>query len=259
MKHLWAAVLAVSALAQEPCELAEAEARRRELVAVFDAVGSWNTPWLAALLNGGADPNAVFPTPGEPGFVERFEDRNLRYYLASEAGFTPLMLAAATGNLPAVRMLLAAGAEPHRKTRRHRTFALWLAGKHGHIEIMRALMGIGPEHEARRLHLHVSLAEQRVRLHRGSELLLESPISSGRSSHPTPVGTYIVTDKYRDWRSTLYNARMPWFLRLSCSDFGLHAGNLPGRPASHGCIRLPPAKAKELFAMVPPGVEVEIR
>ena len=31
---------------------------------------------------------------------------------------------------------------------------------------------------------------------------------------------------------------MPYFMRLSCGDFGMHEGDLPGYPASHGCIRL---------------------
>jgi lipoprotein-anchoring transpeptidase ErfK/SrfK len=68
-----------------------------------------------------------------------------------------------------------------------------------------------------------------------------------------------VTHKYRHWKSTLYeDAPMPYFMRLSCRDFGLHAGVLPGYPASHGCIRLPEAKAAAFFAKVDVGTLVEI-
>lgn len=67
-----------------------------------------------------------------------------------------------------------------------------------------------------------------------------------------------MTNKYKMWKSSLYHAKMPYFLRLSCGDFGLHAGNLPGYPASHGCIRLPADKAQELFTLIPEGTLVEI-
>jgi lipoprotein-anchoring transpeptidase ErfK/SrfK len=90
-------------------------------------------------------------------------------------------------------------------------------------------------------------------------IVLTTEISSGRASKPTPPGDYLVTDKYRDWKSTIYPARMPYFMRLSCGNFGLHAGSLPGYPASHGCVRLPAENAKKLFALLPIGTEVVIR
>jgi lipoprotein-anchoring transpeptidase ErfK/SrfK len=52
---------------------------------------------------------------------------------------------------------------------------------------------------------------------------------------------------------------MPFYLRLSCRDFGLHAGHLPGYPASHGCIRLRNKDAAEFFKQVPVGAKVVIR
>lgn len=68
-----------------------------------------------------------------------------------------------------------------------------------------------------------------------------------------------MTHKYRHWKSTLYeDAPMPYFMRLSCRDFGLHAGVLPSYPASHGCIRLPEAKAAAFFAKVDVATLVEI-
>ena len=90
--------------------------------------------------------------------------------------------------------------------------------------------------------------------------MLSTEISSGKPDMPTPPGTYVVTQKYKDWHSTLYNnASMPHFLRLSCGAVGLHAGHLPGRPASHGCICLPPAMAKRFYDLVPTGTVVTIR
>jgi lipoprotein-anchoring transpeptidase ErfK/SrfK len=95
---------------------------------------------------------------------------------------------------------------------------------------------------------------------RDGATVLTTKVSSGRKEKPTPRGKYVVTQKYTEWRSTLYhNASMPFFMRLSCSPVGLHAGVIPDYPASHGCVRLPPNIAKQLYAMVPRGTVVEIR
>lgn len=119
-------------------------------------------------------------------------------------------------------------------------------------------MRIGPEDPSRFLKIVVDLGSQRATLYRRNQLVMEMPISSGKKSHPTPTGQFLVTNKYKMWKSTLYHAKMPNFLRLSCGDFGLHAGNLPGYPASHGCIRLPSEMSKALFELAPEGTLVEI-
>jgi len=227
-------------------------------IAFFQAIAVGDTATFQQLLNEGMNPDLEVPFPPPPELAAQFEDRRIRYYVSSEPGFTALMLASALGNESFVKMLLAAGAKPNKMTHRHKTFALWLAGKYGHIEIMRDLMRIGPDHVARTFRLAVSLAAQRATLFQGDEIVLETSISSGRKSHPTPTGRYVVTNKYKDWQSTLYDAQMPYYLRLSCSDFGLHAGSLPGYPASHGCVRLPAGNARKLFALVPEGTLVEI-
>jgi hypothetical protein len=69
----------------------------------------------------------------------------------------------------------------------------------------------------------------------------------------------VVTDKKTFHISNLYHAKMPFFMRLSCKDFGMHEGELPGYPASHGCIRLPGDSARKLFKEVPIGTLVTIR
>ncbi len=169
------------------------------------------------------------------------------------------MLATLTRNEVFVKILLLAGADPWKLTKRHKTFALWLAGHLQEVGIMQSLMGIEPDSEAARTRIEIDLGAQRASIWRDDKVALVTEISSGRSSHPTPTGKYVVTDKYRTWKSTLYHAKMPYFLRLSCGDFGLHAGNLPGYPASHGCIRLPEEVARQLFATIPVGTLVEIR
>jgi hypothetical protein len=241
------------------------EAARREAedraarMRLFVAIADNDRQALSEALSEGMDPNVTLPVPADPEFVRRFTDERLNYYLTREQNFTALMLAASLGHLQIVRDLLLAGADPWRMTKKHRTYALWLAAKYRHLEIMRSLMGIGPEHESASWSIEIDLAQQKAWVWHQGRIVLFMPISSGRKSHPTPKGEYLVTDKYRTWKSTLYDAKMPYFLRLSCGDFGLHEGVLPGYPASHGCIRLPKKAAKELFQKVPIGTLVVIR
>lgn len=237
----------------------EIEADRRARFSFFWAIAAGDIRAACSALNAGRDPDCELPEGTGKYLFPVLPDEQIRYYVTAEHGFTPLMLAAAKGDRALVEILLAAGADPNKKTRRHRTFALWLAGKRGSIDIMRMLMRIGEGDPSRGFVIRIDLSAQKLSVSQNGEFLLESPISSGRNSHPTPSGTYLVTDKYPMWKSTLYHAKMPHFLRLSCGDFGLHAGNLPGYPASHGCIRLPAQKARELYAATPIGALVEIR
>jgi len=253
---------AIDAHLQEERGLAEArqlEDERPRLMNFFEAIAANDRDTLCKMLNEGMDPNAELPVPVPVAFQKRFTDENLRYYVASEKGFTALMLATALGNHKFVNILLSAGADPWKLTKRHKTYALWLAAKYKHIEIMRSLMRIGPNHESQAFRITIKLTEQKALLWRNGKIELMTPISSGTRSHPTPRGRYLITNKYRYWKSTLYPAEMPFFLRLSCGDFGLHMGRLPGYPASHGCIRLPERSARRLYASVPIGTLVEIQ
>ncbi|MBU3665735.1 MAG: L,D-transpeptidase [Chthoniobacterales bacterium] len=121
------------------------------------------------------------------------------------------------------------------------------------------LLGVKPDSEAARSLLEVDLAAQTARLSVDGTPAAPVPISSGRPSFPTPRGEFVITDKHRKWRSTIYPADMPFFMRLSCGDFGLHAGYLPGYPASHGCIRLNQEDAENFFKTVPIGTRVLIK
>ena len=92
----------------------------------------------------------------------------------------------------------------------------------------------------------------------GSVAIATTTVSTGRSGYRTPAGRYVITDKHRSHTSTLYHVEMPWFMRLNCSAIGLHSGVVTGRPASHGCIRLPYNQAKLFFSLTNVGDEVEI-
>lgn len=105
--------------------------------------------------------------------------------------------------------------------------------------------------------LTVNLAVQRAYVYRNGVRIGASTISSGKPGKRTPTGIFQILQKNRDHRSNLYNdAPMPFMQRLTWDGIALHAGNLPGYPASHGCIRLPYAFAEALFAASPMGMTV---
>lgn len=105
----------------------------------------------------------------------------------------------------------------------------------------------------------VSLALQRIYLYRGDALVGVASISTGRRGKATPVGHYPILQKARWHRSNLYsNAPMPFMQRLTWDGIALHAGVNPGYPASHGCVRLPTAFARDLFGLTELGTPVTV-
>lgn len=105
----------------------------------------------------------------------------------------------------------------------------------------------------------VSLDEQRVHVYRNGVRIAVSTCSTGKPGHSTPTGVFIVLQKDRDHRSSTYNnAPMPNMNRLTWDGVALHAGNLPGYPASHGCVRLPLRFSALLFDVTHLGTPVII-
>jgi hypothetical protein len=134
--------------------------------------------------------------------------------------------------------------------------------------------------------VEIDLQQQRAFLIRGGrQLVLESPISSGRSGHLTETGTFKIIEKEKNHFSSMYGkivdaagrmvvsdadadmhvppggkfvpAPMRYFMRFH-SATGMHAGYLPGYPASHGCVRMPEELAIAFFNRVEVGTPVEI-
>lgn len=105
----------------------------------------------------------------------------------------------------------------------------------------------------------VSLPEQLVHVYRNGVRIGVSTISSGMPGFETGTGIFPILERETEHYSNLYdNAPMPYMLRLTWSGTALHAGHLPGRPASHGCVRLPKAFAQALFDAVRRGTVVVI-
>lgn len=105
----------------------------------------------------------------------------------------------------------------------------------------------------------VSLQTQRAYVYRNGVLIGISTASTGKEGHATPTGVFTILQKDVDHKSNLYNAApMPYMQRLTWDGIAMHAGNLPGYPASHGCIRLPMAFARQLYGATKLGLTVVI-
>jgi hypothetical protein len=134
--------------------------------------------------------------------------------------------------------------------------------------------------------IRIALGEQRAYFYKGGELVGVSTLSSGREGYDTPTGNYKIIQKSKDHKSNLYGdyvdsygsiiqkdvavrkdpkppgaifdgASMPYFMRI-VGGVGMHAGFLPGYPASHGCIRMPEFMAAKFFANVSVGTPVTV-
>jgi lipoprotein-anchoring transpeptidase ErfK/SrfK len=137
------------------------------------------------------------------------------------------------------------------------------------------------------LHIIVSLPKQRAYLMQADQVVIDSPISSGKRGHTSPSGQFTVLEKDPNHHSTLYGdfvdrsgrvvragvsaridaapsgthfagASMKWFMRLTGEGVGMHVGFLPGYPASHGCIRMPEEGAKLFYDHVKVGTPVSV-
>jgi L,D-transpeptidase catalytic domain len=109
------------------------------------------------------------------------------------------------------------------------------------------------------LQIIISIADQRVSLFDNGTLIARSSVSTGIQGHPTPLGVFSVIGKQRWHRSNIYSAApMPYMQRITWSGIALHAGVVPGHPASHGCIRLKNDFAARLWHLTKRGTRVII-
>jgi ankyrin repeat protein len=216
-----------------------------------------DAPLFNILLTCGADPNTVLPVRCDKDFLALLPSKSLRGYIEEDKNVTMLMLTAGLGQEDYLRALLDAGANRNRATNRYKMLALYIAAETGHWRCTQILLGSGPPPD--QLRIEISLASQRAALIKNGVPIFRTECSTGRHGYSTRAGDFVITDKERNHRSTIYKVDMPYFMRLSCLDFGMHAGMVPNYPASHGCIRLPSEAARKFFAEIPIGTLVTVK
>jgi ankyrin repeat protein len=231
------------------------EGKRVPLLAY--AVATDNAPLFTTLLECGADPNTTLTGKYDAEFLETLPSKSFRNYIEDDKNVTCLMLAAGLGRTDYVHALLQAGAERNRSTGRYKMVALYFAAELGHWQSAQLLLGSGPAPE--KLRIEISLSSQKMSLIKDGVPVMDSICSTGREGYSTKRGNFVITDKERNHRSTIYHVDMPYFMRLSCLDFGMHEGVVPNYPASHGCIRLPGEIARRLFSEIPVGTLVTVQ
>ena len=105
----------------------------------------------------------------------------------------------------------------------------------------------------------IDIADQKGYLLVNGEVAIETPVSTARPGKYTPRGSFYMGQRVRSGKiSTIYGVEMPYWMRLSQTEFGVHAGYLPGYPASAGCVRLPYSAAQEIFDHTRGGTRVNI-
>jgi lipoprotein-anchoring transpeptidase ErfK/SrfK len=105
--------------------------------------------------------------------------------------------------------------------------------------------------------ISVSIGSQRVKIYDANGLFAEAPVSTGMPGHPTPQGVFSVIEKDRYHHSNIYSgAPMPFMQRITWGGVAMHAGVLPGYPASHGCIRMPNDFATKMWGWTKMGARV---
>jgi lipoprotein-anchoring transpeptidase ErfK/SrfK len=107
--------------------------------------------------------------------------------------------------------------------------------------------------------LAISIDKQKLKIYDANGFFAETPISTGMRGHPTPMGVFSVIEKDRYHHSNIYSgAPMPFMQRITWSGVAMHAGVLPGYPASHGCIRMPMAFAVKMWGWTKMGARVVV-
>jgi lipoprotein-anchoring transpeptidase ErfK/SrfK len=105
----------------------------------------------------------------------------------------------------------------------------------------------------------ISINKQNMKVYDAHGLFAETPVSTGMAGHPTPTGVFSVIQKQKLHHSNIYSgAPMPFMQRITWSGIAIHAGVLPGYPASHGCIRMPMAFAVKMYGWTKMGARVVV-
>jgi hypothetical protein len=204
--------------------------------------------------------------------LRKFMERSFRYLLQAVLPFALVLLVTGCGEDP-----------------RFSANTQYLGGTYGGVP------AAGPrdtvsywdgDHASGSPSIKISLGEQRAYFYKSGVLVGVSQLSTGREGLNTPTGNFKIIQKDKDHVSSLFGdyvnssgqvvaanvdvkkdpkppgthfqgTPMPYFMRI-VSGTGLHAGYLPGYPASHGCIRMPEFMAENFFRSVSVGTPVTI-
>ena len=221
------------------------------------SVLSGDVETTAFLLESGFDPNTRLGNMIDHEFAEKIPHKFIRYYVKNDRGVTVLMLAAGMRRSAIAKLLVERGARAATCTARYKMASLSFAAEANDHETMRVLIGGCPL--PAQLRVEISLVSQQATLFQNGQSVESTAISTGVEGKETKPGRYLITNKEVVHFSNIYKgAKMPFFMRLNCADFGMHQGVVTGEPASHGCIRLPGSIAKKWYAKLPVGTEVTI-
>lgn len=224
------------------------------------AVAQLDRTLIAQMLEKGADPNIPFSDYPNQDFLQHVASPNIaKSSLRHTRRFTPIAMAADSGDLEIARLLLSHGANPAifcRGGRYHYWYPISWAARRSDIAMMQILLGREPSQVTRSA--KIDLSEQRAWVYDGDEEIFTTRVSTGKAGSRTKTGEFVITNRERHWNSTIYGSSMPYFQRFSCSDFGFHEGYVPGYAASHGCIRVPGGNVKKLWDLLSLGDPVVI-
>lgn len=106
--------------------------------------------------------------------------------------------------------------------------------------------------------VRIDLEKQILSVFRGGHEIGTSVILHGADSYETPLGTFPIRAKNKDYRSKAYDAPMPYALRLTEDGVAIHGSDVRWGAATHGCIGVPPAFARLLFEQVRLGDPVTV-
>ncbi len=199
------------------------------------------------LIDEGADVRAREPSPASSEFREQFSSsKTFQYHLLKDKRINQMMLVAAKRNHTIAQALMDAGAKGNEFSGKY----LWpvsIAAWYSDTKMMQIAFGRDPDPDKQPRKVVIDLSSQRLTLYENGKATFDAPVSTGRRGNRTPTGSFVITDKHKKHNSSIYGSSMPYFQRLSCAAFGFHQGNLPGYPASHGCIRMTWTGAKTMF------------
>lgn len=210
------------------------------------------------LLERGAEVDAPFQTPSAERFKEIVKtEGRIKWFIDRDSGITPIMMACDQGNLDLVILLRENGAS-NKGSKKYRFWPGNFAAHLSYTDVVQYMVGAEPGSRERTV--TVDLSSQRATVYNADkETVMSFRISSGKRGNRTRTGEFVVTNKKRNHVSTIYDSSMPYFQRLSYSDFGFHTGYVPGYPASHGCIRCPNSYAYKLYNYLKVGDVVNIQ